>query len=130
MDKFFPKGLRDENLGKDMVNAGLEVMRDAIYKGTLNHVVTGHMRDSVKIKKAKIDKEGIVYGYVRFVGSEGVFYNKKGERFDRTNWIKAFRIEYGTSKQRKQPFVRPAIQNSQGRTWAAMEKVFQQKAKG
>lgn len=130
MDKFFPKGLHDENLDKDMVNAGLEVMRDAIHAGAQKHIVTGHMAKSVKIQKAKVNKNGLVSGHVRFAGSEGVFYNKKGERFDRTNWIKAFRIEYGTSKQRKQPFVRPAIQNSQGRIWAAMEKVFQQKAKG
>ncbi len=130
MDKFFPKGLHDENLGKEMVNAGLEIMRDAIQAGAQKHVVTGHMAKSVKIQKAKINKDGSVSGHVKFVGSDGSVDSKNGQRFDRTNWIKAFRIEYGTSKQRKQPFVRPAIQSSQGRVWAAMEKVFEQKAKG
>ncbi len=130
MDKFFPKGLHDENLGKEMVNAGLEVMRDAIQPGAERHVVTGRMAKSLKIQEAKVTKKGDVVGRVKFYGTSGTTYSKSGQRFDRTNWIKAFRIEYGTSKQRSQPFVRPAIQSSQGRIWAAMEKVFQQKAKG
>ena len=113
-----------------MVNAGLEVMYDKISAGAKKHKVTGAMAKSVYIKKAYVNKNGDVVGRVRFSGSSGSYKNKQtGKRFDITNWIKAFRIEYGTSNQKAKPFVRPAIQSSRAGIKKAMDAVFDREVK-
>ena len=129
MDKFFPKGIQDEKLALDMVSAAQEVILSAIKAGAEKHVVTGSMARSVKATKPRIDKKGDAVGRIKFYGSDGVSVSKNGQKFDRTNWIKAFRIEYGTSKQPAKPFVRPAIKSSESAATAAMQRVFDERAK-
>ena len=129
MDKFFPKGIQDENLALDMISAGQEVMLRAIKAGAEKHVVTGHMEKSLKATKPTIDNKGDAVGRIKFVGSDGLSVSKNGQSFDRTNWIKAFRIEYGTSKQPARPFIRPAIKSSESAATAAMQKVFEERSK-
>ncbi|MDQ5984304.1 MAG: hypothetical protein RUMPE_01351 [Eubacteriales bacterium SKADARSKE-1] len=128
MNKIFPKGIQDEDLALKMIDAGQDVMLKAIKAGASRHKVTGHMANSLVKTKPMINKNGDAVGRIKFSGSDGVSKSKGGQRFDRTNWIKAFRIEFGTSKQNAQPFVRPAIQSSENGVRSAMEKAFNQKA--
>lgn len=130
MDKIFPKGIDNENLALDMIKAGQDVMLNAIQAGANKHVVSGDMAKSLRKTKPRIDAKGDAVGRIKFTGSSGVSKGKGGQRFDRTNWIKAFRIEYGTSKQNADPFVRPAIKACESRVRAAMDKVFNEKLKG
>ena len=133
MDKLFPKGIGDGTLAFDMVKAGQEVLYKAIKEGASKHIVTGDMVKSIKKWKPTIDKRGDVVGKIRFEGSSGASKykpRKVNKRFDRTNWIKAFRIEYGTSRQRAQPFVRPAIKRSENEVREAMMKVYERGMKG
>lgn len=114
----------------EMVNSGLEVLKKAIEKGAVKHKITGDMAKSIYIVKARRNKDGDIVGRVKFGGSSGQYKNKKtGKRFDITNWIKAFRIEYGTSKQKAKPFVRPAIQASRVGIKKAMDSVFDKEVK-
>lgn len=114
----------------EMVNSGLEVMKRAIEKGASKHKVTGDMAKSVYIVKARRNKDGDIVGRVKFGGSSGKWKNKSGtKRFDITNWIKAFRVEYGTSDQNAKPFVRPAIQSSRAGIKKAMDAVFDKEVK-
>jgi HK97 gp10 family phage protein len=130
VDKIFPKALKDENLSLEMVAAAQEIMKNAIQSGARKHVRTGKMANSIYKTKPVIDKNGNAVGRVKFSGSDGKKVSKNGQKFDRTNWIKAFRIEYGTSKQRAQPFVRPAIKSSSSAIYSAMKKIFDDKAGG
>lgn len=129
IDKIFPKGIQDEQLAFDMIDAGQEVMLKAIKAGAEKHIYTGDMAKSLRKTKPVIDKNGNAVGRIKFTGSSGVSKSKGKQRFDKTNWIKAFRIEYGTSKQRKQPFIRPAIKSSESSAKAAMQRVFDKKLK-
>ena len=114
----------------EMVNSGLEVMKKAIEKGAQKHKVTGDMAKSIYIVKARRNKEGDIVGRVKFGGSSGSLKNKSGtKRFDITNWIKAFRIEYGRNGQSAKPFVRPAIQSSKSSVKKAMDAVFDREVK-
>ena len=113
-----------------MVNSGLEIMKKAIENGAQKHKVSGDMAKSVYIVKARRNKDGDIVGRVKFGGSSGKWKNKSGtKRFDITNWIKAFRVEYGTSNQNAKPFVRPAIQSSRAGIKKAMDAVFDKEVK-
>lgn len=129
-DLAIPKSLRDDGLYLEMIDAGQDIMLNAIQKGANKHIKTGKMAGSLKKTKAVIDKEGNAVGRIKFVGSDGSKTSKKGQRFDRTNWIKAFRIEYGTSEQNAEPFVRPAVKSSEGAIKQAMQKVWEEKVNG
>ena len=72
------------------------------------------MANSLKSTKPTKNKNGEWVGRVKFTGTDGTHKTKDGKKYDITNWLKAFRIEYGTSHQKAEPFVRPAIQGCQG----------------
>ena len=121
MDKFFPKGLKDEQLAFDMIKAGQKVMQQSIQNAAKRHVKTGSMANSVKCSKPVINRNGDAVGRVKFYGKD-----KTGMQ----NWYKAIWLEYGTKNQRAQPFVRPAIKSCESSVKTAMQKVFDEKAKG
>lgn len=120
IDSIFPKGLNDENLALNMVKAGQEVMQKSIQSVASKHKRTGSMANSVKCSKPTINRNGDAVGRVKFYGKD-----KNGMQ----NWYKAIWIEYGTRHQGAQPFVRTAIKSCEGSIRAAMEKIFNQKAK-
>lgn len=129
-DLLIPKALRNDEIYLKMIEAGQDVMLNAIQKGANKHIKSGKMAVSLKKTKPVIDQEGNAVGRIKFVGSDGSKTSKKGQRFDRTNWIKAFRIEYGTSDQTAEPFVRPAIKTSESATRQAMKKVWEERING
>ena len=87
------------------------------------------MADSLKCTKPAKDKEGYWVGRVKFSGSSGMFISKKGKKFDATHWIKAFRIENGTSKQAAEPFVKPAIAASDAPIRKEWNEIFERELK-
>lgn len=116
-----------EDVYQEMISAGQEIMKNSIESGAKKHIRTGHMAKSLKATKPVQNKSGDWVGRVKFTGSDGVATSKSGNKFDRTNWIKAFRIEYGSSKQPAQPFVRPAIQSCESKIASEMEEIFNRK---
>ena len=120
INSIIPKGLNDENLALDMIKAGQKVMQGSIQSAASRHRKTGSMARSVKCSKPIINRSGDAVGRVKFYGKD-----KNGMQ----NWYKAIWIEYGTSHQNAQPFVRPAIKGDEGGIKSAMERVFNEKAK-
>ena len=112
--------MADENLALDMVKAGQEVMQKSIQNAAQKHVRTGSMAKSIKCSNPTINRSGDAVGRVKFYGKD-----KNGMQ----NWYKGIWIEYGTKKQPAQPFVRPAIKSCESSVRAAMQKIFDQKAK-
>ncbi len=121
MDKIFPKGIQDEKLALDMIDAGQEIMLKAIQKGANKHRDTGEMAESLKKSKPVIDKNGDAVGRVKFYGKD---------RNGMLNWYKAIRLEYGRTGENAKPFIRPAIKGSENAAKSAMQRVFNQKTKG
>lgn len=99
---------------QEMISAGQEIMQSAIESGAKKHVRTGRMANSLRSTKPTKNKNGEWVGRVKFTGTDGTHKTKAGKKYDITNWLKAFRIEHGTSHQKAEPFVRPAIQGCQG----------------
>ena len=120
INSIIPKGLNDDNLALDMIKAGQKVMQGSIQSAASRHRKTGSMASSVKCSKPIINRSGDAVGRVKFYGKD-----KNGMQ----NWYKAIWIEYGTSHQNAQPFVRPAIKGDEGGIKSAMERVFNEKAK-
>ena len=123
IDKF----ANSDEIYKEMISAGQEIMKTSIESGASKHVVTGHMVSSLITTKPVLNKDGDWVGRVKFSGSDGVYITKAGKKYDMTNWYKAFRIEYGTSKQRAKPFVRPAIKSCSKDITNKWEKIFERK---
>ena len=118
-----------EEVYQDMISAGQEIMKSAIQSGASKHVVTGRMASSLKCTKPTKNKDGIWVGRVKFTGTDGTHKTKQGKKYDITNWLKAFRIEYGTSHEKAQPFVRPAIQCCEGAINSQWKKMYERKLK-
>lgn len=125
IDKF---AVNDE-IYREMISAGQDIMKTSIESGASKHVVTGHMASSLKKTTPVLDKEGAWVGRVKFTGTDGVYITKDGKKYDMTNWYKAFRIEYGTSKQKAQPFVRPAIRGCSKDINNKWQKIFERELK-
>ena len=106
----------DEMLLK-MIKAGQDVMADSMRSAASKYKDTGSMANSIKPTKAAIDKNGNPVGRVKFIGDD-----KKGM----SNSAKAMWLEYGTTKRKATPFVRPAIEGSRNAIYFAMKKVEQE----
>lgn len=103
----------NEEIYTELISEGQNIMKSEIQSGASKHIKTGKMASSLKKTKPKRNSNGEWVGRVKFFGSSGVYTAKSGKKYDITNWLKAFRIEYGTSKQKANPFVRPAIEKSE-----------------
>ena len=114
-----------DDVYQEMISAGQEIMKNAIETGARRHRKTGKMANSLVCTKPMKNKSGDWVGRVKFEGSSGVYRTKKGKKYDITNWLKAFRIEYGTSQQTAQPFVRPAIKRCEGNIYNKMNTIFE-----
>lgn len=117
---------------EELISSGQEIMKDKIQAGANKHrskLIREHMADSLKCTKPAKDKEGYWVGRVKFSGSSGMFISKKGKKFDATHWIKAFRIENGTSKQAAEPFVKPAIAASDAPIRKEWNEIFERELK-
>jgi len=118
-----------DDVYQEMISAGQSIMKNAIQSHAQKHKLTGRMANSIYATKPTENKDGDWVGRVKFGGSNGVYKTKAGKKYDITNWLKAFRIEYGTSKQSAKPFVRPAIQGCESNIYNKMKTIFERKLK-
>lgn len=75
-------------------------------------VDTGDLRDSEKLSPFRVEN-GFIYTQLSFEGKD-----RKGV----ANVLKARAIESGTSKRKKKPFVRPAVERVRKQAEALMQK--------
>jgi len=108
----------------DEVRKGLEAnIRDPAYAGLGNGSTfgvkqnygksTGDLLDSLGISPAGVDRNGVYNCKIGFAG-----YDRKGV----PNALKARAMESGTSKLRKRPFIRPAVNRAKKRALEEMGK--------
>lgn len=118
------KASENEAVFSEMVAAGQEIMKNEILEGARKHIVTGKMQASIKCSKPVL-KDGACSGRVYFSGEVLKYKSKKsGKTISITNWLKAFRIEYGTRYQKAEPFVAPAILNSESKINSKMGEIM------
>ena len=103
LSKIIHEALQDENLAKEMVKAGQEVLQRAIKSNAQRHKRTGAMANSVKAKVSTSTRNGGVVGGVIFTGKD-----KNGMN----NAQKALWLDYGIKHINGTVFVRSAVESS------------------
>jgi len=121
LSEIIPEALQDENLAKEMVKAGQQILQNAIKNNAQKYKKTGSMANSVKAKAPTSSRNGGVVGSVTFTGKY-----KNGMN----NAQKALWLDYGTKHINGTAFVRSAVKSSEGAISEALEQVFNSKAKG
>lgn len=118
-------GTMSTKIAKDVVMAGAQPVADEIRKGLQANLQgskysKGDLLGSLGITPPGVDSQGNVNVKIGFDGydSEGV-----------ANQLKARVMESGSSKQKKKPFVRPAVNRSKKRVEEAMQKKFDEEIK-
>ena len=118
-------GSKGDEISKKMLVSGARILKDRIDKNLKSNLYanreldedypTGALERSVTIDKPKKDKNGNSYIRIYFKGKDdrGV-----------PNAIKAAVMEHGSSKQRKKPFIRPAVNEVDKEVNAEMQNVF------
>jgi HK97 gp10 family phage protein len=110
--------LLDGELGKEMVDAALPTLEDAVKEGYSRHNRKGYLAESVKVHKAKRSGDGYM-GYVAPEGNRPDDGKRHGE-------IAAY-LEYGTGHQPSTPVIGPAVKSSEAECVAKMQEVFDRK---
>ena len=92
-------------VAKRAVKAGVNPLADEVRRQLENNLIgseysTGDLLDSLGVTPVDVDKNGVYNAKVGFHG-----YDRKGV----ANALKARAMESGTSRQRKKPFMRPAV---------------------
>ena len=101
LSEIIPEALQNENLAKEMVKAGQEILQRAIKTNAQRHKRTGSMANSIKAKVPTSTRSGGVVGSVTFTGKD-----KNGMN----NAQKALWLDYGTKHINGTAFVRSAEQ--------------------
>lgn len=113
-------GKMSVEISKDVVMAGAQPVADEIRKGLEANLQgseysTGDLLGSFGITPPGVDDKGNTNTKIGFDG-----YDSKGV----ANQLKARAMESGSSRQKKKPFVRPAVNRSKKKALEEMQKKF------
>jgi len=112
-----------EEIAKKAIYAGADVVADQIksnLKGVLSSEASGDMLESFGVTPIQKDKNGNWNAHIGFDG-----YDSNGV----PNQLKARVLESGSSKQRKRPFVRPAVKSTKAEVIKKMNQVIDESIK-
>lgn len=118
-------GKMSVEVSKDVVMAGAQPVADAIREGLQKNLAgseysTGDLEESLGITPPGVDSKGNINTKIGFDG-----YDRDGV----ANQLKARVMESGSSKQKKKPFVRPAVNKSKKKAIEEMQKKYDQEVK-
>lgn len=108
-----------DEIARKAIYGAVEIVADKIksnLKGVLSDEATGELVESFGVTPIDKDKQGNWNAKIGFDGydSEGV-----------PNQLKARVLESGSSKQKKRPFVRPALNATKKQARAKMEQIIE-----
>lgn len=112
-----------EDIAKKAIYAGAEIVADKIksnLQSNLSPEATGEMLAAFGVTPIDKDKDGNWNTHIGFDG-----YDDKGV----PNQLKARVFESGSSKQRKRPFVRPAIKSTKNAVIKKMNEIIEEEIK-
>lgn len=109
-----------KEIAPKMLRAAQKVVEPEIKRRLQKHIRTGALIDSVNMTDPKMDKNGEWKAYITFPGKD-----ENGT----ANGQKAMALEYGTSKQVADPFLRPAKAAKQAEAEKAMQDIFSAEVK-
>lgn len=112
-----------EEIASKAIYAGAKIVADKIRENlrkVTSDEATGDLENSLGITPLGTDRDG---NYNRKVGFDG--YDRKGV----PNALKARAKESGTSRQKKTPFVRPAVNATKKQAEAVMGRIIEEETK-
>ena len=112
-----------DDIAKKAVHEGAGIVADEIRRRleqTISNEATGELLESLGITPVEMDKRGDFNAKVGFDG-----YDSKGV----PNQLKARVLESGSSKQKKRPFVRPAVNATRQKVYFKMSQVVDEEIK-
>ena len=125
LDKLTKLGSPGKEIGKKMLKAGAKILKDEVDSNLKKNLYrnraykkdfpTGALERSLTISEPKENKSGNLATSVYFKGKDS-----KGV----ANAQKALAMEYGTSDQAAEPFIRPAIANTEDKVNSTMQDIF------
>lgn len=129
-------GAAGEEIGKKMVNAGLEVVEKKVIENynkiPLTDRALGDVEKSITIKKAAVKSkknDRRIVGYVSFKGEQNVYKSSGGRILPRKEPVRngevAALIEYGRQGQPARPFLRPAVEETEEECMKVMQQTFE-----
>lgn len=118
--------LKNPELAKEVVMAGAQPIADEIRARLKKNLqaskhTKGDLLKSLGITPPDVDYSGNTNTKIGFSG-----YDRKGV----ANVVKARAMESGTSRQRKQPFIRPAVNSKKEKAIQAMQDKINEKMEG
>jgi HK97 gp10 family phage protein len=114
---------RSEEIAQKAIYAGADILADQVksnLKGVLSSEATGELVASFGVTAISKDKSGDWNTHVGFDG-----YDDNGV----PNQLKARVLESGSSKQRKRPYVRPAVKTTKAAIIKKMNQVIEDEIK-
>ena len=121
--KLYKVRYESDDIARKAVREGAGVVADEIRKRleqTISDEATGDLLDSLGITPVDVDMRGVYNAKVGFDG-----YDSKGV----PNQLKARVLESGSSKQKKRPFIRPAINATRQKVYFTMSRVVDEEIK-
>lgn len=124
---------RFETVAPKMLEAGMEVLQEAVVKEALKHKDTGEMAESIEPTGITKTRKGDYYICTRPTGyaSKGKWRNSRkshGERGGRRklrNMEKLIYLEYGVKGRPASPIIKTAVIKARPGVVEAMRKVFE-----
>jgi HK97 gp10 family phage protein len=118
---------KSEEIAAKAIFAGAEIVADQIKSnltGVLSKEATGEMLESFGVTPIGKDKDGNWNAHVGFDGYSG----KASKSYPKgtPNQLKARVLESGSSRQRKRPFVRPAIRSTKAEVIRKMNQIIKE----
>lgn len=125
MNKLTKLGSPGKEIGKKMLKKGAAILRDEVDSNLKKNLYrnrayrkdfpTGALEHSITTSRPKENKNGDLAISVYFKGKDD-----KGV----ANAQKAMAMEYGTSRQEAEPFIRPALSSTEEKVINSMQDVF------
>ena len=125
MDKLQKLGATGKDIGKKMLKAGAKILKDEVDRNLKNNLYSnrsydknfppGALERSLTLSEPKENKNGDLAISVYFKGKDD-----KGV----ANAQKAMAMEYGTSRQTAEPFIRPAVSTTEEEIIDTMQGIF------
>ena len=100
-----------EEIAKRCINEALPILMTELQSRTAQHVDSGNLEKSIKLKKAKYNsKSNDIRGSVQYTGNG--------------NTYKILALEYGTSRQTAQPIIAPTIAQKENEVTEKMQQTL------
>ena len=128
LDKEFAALDQTGEIAKEILSAAVKPLERALKRHCDKHKRTGKMSESIEATKVERYSNGAYFSFVRPTGKNTQYVDEHGKVRKRKKPVRNMAllayIEYGTSKQPKEPIIENAIRDSESQCTTIMQQKF------